>query len=94
MGLLTKWKLARYLSIQQSELTSFTDQLRQIDSDEIGMVAALVADTRNRLEEAGFLLIDPIGAYTVEPETPQVLNGMIQSLQTEGRSQEAAALMV
>lgn len=94
MGLFTKWKLARYLRVQKSELSSFTNQLSQMDSDEIGMVVALVADSRNRLEKVGFLLGDPIGTHAFKPETPSALNGMIQSLQAEGRLQEAAALMV
>ncbi|PMY37356.1 hypothetical protein C1Y35_19940 [Pseudomonas sp. GW456-L14] len=94
MGLFTKWKLARYLRIQESEISSFIAQLSQMDADEIGLVVALAADTRNRLEDAGFLLSDPIGAYTVQPETPSALNRMIRTLQTEGRLQEAAAVMV
>ncbi|QHA83566.1 hypothetical protein E3Z27_18725 [Pseudomonas mediterranea] len=94
MGLFTKWKLARYLRIQEGEIFSFTAQLRQMDADEIGMVVALATDARNRLEEAGFILSDPIGAYTLKPETPAALHGMILSLQAEGKLQEAAALMV
>jgi len=94
MGLFTKWKLARYLRIQEGEISSFTAQLRQMDADEIGMVVALATDTRNRLEDVGFLLGDPIGAFTVDPETPSVLNEMIRTLQAEGRLQEAAAVMV
>lgn len=94
MGLFTKWKLSRYLRIQEREISSFTAQLSQMDSDEIGLVVALAADTRNRLEDAGFLLSDPIAANTVEPETPSALNEMIRTLQAEGRLQEAAALMV
>ena len=94
MGLLTKWKLSRYLRIQEREISSFTAQLSQMDGDEIGLVVALATDTRNRLEDAGFLLSDPIAAYTVDPETPSALNGMIKILQAEGRLQEAAAVMV
>lgn len=94
MGLLTKWKLARYLRIQEREMSSFTAQLRQMDADEIGMVVALAADARNRLEEAGFILNDPIGAHTLRPETPAALHGIIRSLQAEGKPQDAAAVMV
>lgn len=94
MGLFTKWKLSRYLRIQESEISSFTAQLSQMDSAEIGVVVALTADTRNRLEDAGFLLSDPIVAYTINPETPSALSGMIKTLQAEGRLQEAAAVMV
>ncbi|WP_335944475.1 hypothetical protein [Pseudomonas sp. G166] len=75
-------------------MSSFTAQLRQMDADEIGMVVALATDARNRLEEAGFILSDPIGAHTLKPETPAALHGMISSLQAEGRLQEAAAIMV
>jgi len=94
MGLFTKWKLSRYLRIQESEISSFTAQLSQMDSAEIGVVVALTTDTRNRLEDAGFLLSDPIVAYTINPETPSALSGMIKTLQAEGRLQEAAAVMV
>lgn len=94
MGLFTKWKLSRYLRIQESEISSFTAQLSQMDSAEIGVVVALTTDTRNRLEDAGFLLSDPIVAYTINPETPSSLSGMIKTLQAEGRLQEAAAVMV
>lgn len=94
MGLLTKWKLSRYLRIQEREISSFTTQLSQMDGDEIGVVVALATDTRNRLEDAGFLLNDPIVAYTVDPDTPSALNEMIKTLQAEGRLQEAAAVMV
>lgn len=94
MGLFTKWKLSRYLRIQEREISSFTAQLSQMDGDEIGLVVALATDTRNRLEDAGFLLSDPIAAYTVDPETPSALKEMIRTLQAEGRLQEAAALMV
>ncbi|MCO7039597.1 hypothetical protein NAG83_24130 [Pseudomonas carnis] len=94
MGLFTKWKLSRYLRIQESEVSSFTAQLSQMDSAEIGVVVALATDTRNRLEDAGYLLSDPIVAYTVDPEIPSTLNEMIRSLQAEGRLQEAAAVMV
>lgn len=94
MGLFTKWKLSRYLRIQEREISSFTAQLSQMDSAEIGVVVALATDTRNRLEDAGFLLSDPIVAYTVDPETPSTLNEMIRTLQAEGRIQEAAAVMV
>lgn len=94
MGLFTKWKLARYLRIQEGEISSFTAQLRQMDADEIGMVVALATDARNRLEETGFILSDPIGAHTLKPETPAALHGMILNLQAEGRLQEAAAIMV
>ncbi|WP_434703123.1 hypothetical protein J3P85_19560 [Pseudomonas sp. Z1-12] len=75
-------------------MSSFTAQLRQMDADEIGMVVALATDARNRLEEAGFILSDPIGAHTLKPETPAALHGMILNLQAEGRLQEAAAIMV
>jgi hypothetical protein len=74
MGLFTKWKLSRYLRIQEREISSFTAQLSQMDGDEIGLVVALATDTRNRLEDAGFLLSDPIVAYTVCPDTPSALN--------------------
>ncbi|MGR6617549.1 hypothetical protein ACU6QK_15110 [Pseudomonas rhodesiae] len=94
MGLFTKWKLSRYLRIQESEISSFTAQLSQMDSAEIGVVVALTTDTRNRLEDAGFLLSDPIVAYTINPETPSSLSGMVKTLQAEGRLQEAAAVMV
>lgn len=94
MGLLTKWKLARYLRIQERELSSFTAQLSEMDGPEIGVVVALATDTRNQLEESGFLLSDPIVAYTVDPEIPSALNEMIRTLQAEGRPQEAAAVMV
>ena len=80
MGLFTKWKLSRYLRIQESEISSFTAQLSQMDSAEIGVVVALTTDTRNRLEDAGFLLSDPIVAYTINPETPSALSRMIKTL--------------
>lgn len=79
---------------QREEMGKFVDLLKGMDGEEIGMLVAVATHMRHELESEGHHLLDPIIYTSQNPKICALLNGLIGSLQKEGKTPDAAALMV
>jgi hypothetical protein len=79
---------------QREELASFVDNLRAMDAPEIGYVLAIATHIRHGMEGDGHNIMDPIVYTAQNPGFALFLSRMIIEAQKQGRTQEAAGLMI
>ena len=80
---------------QKREMTAWIDNLSQMNSDEVAALLGMATHQRKWIEaEQGVNLLDPIVAYTAQPNLLMFLHGVIQSCQKSNRQMEAAGVMV
>ena len=81
-------------SKQIAEMSNFVAMLRGMDGAELGYVVAIATHMRHALESKGHDVMDPIVYTSKNPMFPLFLSRTIEEAQRQGRTQDAAALMV
>ena len=79
---------------QQEEMQTFIAMLRTMDSTEIGLVVAGATHMRHGLESSGHNVMDPIVYTSQNPTFAIFLSRTIAECQKQGRTHDAAGLMV
>jgi hypothetical protein len=79
---------------QHEEMAHFVDMLRAMDGPELGHVVAIATHMRHALELEGHNVLDPIIYTGQNVGFPLFLSRTIAEAQKQGRTQDAAALMV
>jgi hypothetical protein len=82
------------LKTQRKEAQAYVDGLSSMDGKEVGLVLAVATHMRNKLEETGIDLMDPIVTVPVDPSPILTLGRMIRQYQREGSLTDSAAAMV
>lgn len=84
LGKFAHWASER---LSKREIDQYLLMLRQIDSDEAGMLAALTYDWSSKLHAThGWDLFDPWALLSKETDLPMHLGRMVRSLQSQGPS--------
>lgn len=82
------------MNTQRKELSAFVDNLRAMDSQELGALLAIATDARHSLEAKGHMILDPIVYFSMNPGFLMYLSHWIIQLQKEGKPMAAAALAI
>jgi hypothetical protein len=79
---------------QREELASFVANLGAMDGTEIGFVLAIATHIRHGMEADGHNVMDPIVYTAANPGFALLLSRAVAEAQKQGRTPEAAALMI
>lgn len=79
---------------QADEMQRFLASLRGMDDLELAMLLLWVTHFRHRLAEGGIDLMDPILLTSTHPKMTADLSRTVRDFQLDGRTADAAALMV
>ncbi|WP_443692036.1 hypothetical protein ACRZ5O_22670 [Pseudomonas protegens] len=94
MGLFTRMFNAWALRSQGRDMQAFVDQLKCMDSKEIGFLLVLATHQRNMFQDDGVRLMDPLVDYPMNPAIALRLGGIIREYQRTKQPSDAAGTMV
>jgi hypothetical protein len=92
---LKKKALESFTETQRREMTSWIDNLSQMNSSEVAMLLCMATHLRHQIEEEkGIDLLDPINTYAAQPTVVLYLNGRIRDLQKNNHRGDASGVMI
>ncbi len=92
---LKKKALDSFTETKRREMTSWIDNLSQMNSSEVAMLLCMATHLRHQIErEKGVDLLDPINTSAAHPTFVMYLHGLLQGFQKNDRMGDAAGIMV